>query len=186
MTGQRVGYRRVSTADQTTARQLDGLELDRVFEDKLSGKDVRRPALQEMISYARDGDEVVVHSMDRLARNLRDLLDITTALTTKGVRVTFSKEGICLSGDDSPMAKLMLQLMGSFSEFERSLILERQREGIAIAKGKGVYQGRKPKLDKAQEEEIRELAATKMKKTELAAKFGISRATLYKVIGAEA
>lgn len=183
MNGQRVGYKRVSTVDQSTDRQLEGEVLVRTFEDRLSGKSAERPALLEMITYVRQGDEVVVHSMDRLARNLRDLLDLTTQLTNKGVTVTFLKEKQSLTGDDSSMAKLTLSMMGAFAEFERSLILERQREGIALAKGKGVYKGRKPKLTKVQEAEIRQLASTKTPRTELAKKYGISRGTLYNVLG---
>jgi len=180
--GQRVGYRRVSTIDQSTLRQLEGLVLNRVFEDRLSGKNVNRPALQEMLAYLRSGDELLVHSMDRLARNLKDLLDLISKLTAKGIQVTFIKEGITLTGEDSPMAKLMLSMMGAFAEFERALILERQREGIAIAKTKGVYKGRKAKLSKVQEEEIRKLSGTRITRTELAERFGISRGTLYKVL----
>lgn len=183
MDGQRVGYIRVSTEDQSTARQLAGVEVTRVFEDRVSGKSVERPALQEMLLYLRSGDELVVHSMDRLARNLRDLLDLITKLTSKGVRVSFVKEGISLTGDDSPMAKLMLSMMGAFAEFERSLILERQKEGIAVAKAAGAYKGRRPKLSAAQEEEIRKLAQTRITRTELAEKYSISRGTLYKVLG---
>ena len=183
MQGQRVGYKRVSTVDQKNDRQLLGVELSRIFEDKASGKSRERPALSEMLAYVRSGDEVLVHSMDRLARNLRDLLDLITQLTAKGVRISFIKEGIYITGEDSPMAKLMLQMMGAFAEFERSLILERQREGIALAKAEGVYKGRKPKLSKIQEEEIKQLAQTRMNRTELAEKFGVSRGTLYKVLG---
>lgn len=183
MKGQRVGYKRVSTLDQSTDRQLDGIDLDRFFEDKISGKSADRPALTELVAYVRSGDEIVVHSMDRLARNLRDLLDLTTSLTTKGVKVTFLKESISLTGDDSPIAKLMLQMMGAFAEFERSLIRERQKEGIALAKGKGVYRGRKPKLSAEQEAEIRLALDAGTKKAEVAREFRISRATLYKVIG---
>jgi len=183
MTGQRVGYKRVSSDEQSNMRQLLGLELGRVFEDKVSGKSTDRPALQEMLLYLRSGDELYIHSMDRLARNLRDLLDLMTQLTSKGVRVTFIKESITLTGEDSPMAKLMLSMMGAFAEFERSLILERQKEGIAIAKAEGAYRGRKAKLTKAQEKEIRQLAQTRMTRAELAQKFSVSRSTLYKVLG---
>jgi len=183
MEGHRVGYIRVSTIDQSTARQLVGIELGRVFEDKASGKTRERPALIEMLAYVRSGDEVFIHSMDRLARNLRELLDLVTQMTSKGIRVHFMKEGLTLNGDDSPMAKLMMQMMGAFAEFERSLIHERQKEGIAIAKAEGVYKGRKPKLSPAQEAEIKQLAQTRITRTQLAERFTISRGTLYKVLG---
>lgn len=142
----RVGYVRVSTIDQNTVRQLDGIEVERIFTDKASGKDTARPKLDELIAFVREGDTVVVHSMDRLARNLDDLRRLVRTLTNKGVRVEFTKESLIFTGEDSPMATLLLSVMGAFAEFERALILERQREGIAAAKERGVYTGRKPAL----------------------------------------
>ena len=129
----RVGYIRVSSVDQNTVRQLDGIAVERTFTDKASGKDTTRPALDEMLAFVRDGDTVIVHSMDRLARNLDDLRRVVRSLTGKGVRVDFVKESLAFTGDDSPMATLLLSVMGAFAEFERALILERQREGIAAA-----------------------------------------------------
>ena len=158
MTGQRVGYVRVSTLDQNTVRQLDGVDVDRVFEDKASGKDLNRPELEELIKFVRDGDTVLVHSMDRLARNLDDLRSIVHRLTAKKVRVEFVKEQLSFTGDDNAMANLLLNVMGAFAEFERSLIRERQREGIALAKKRGVYRGRTPSLDAARAAELRSLA----------------------------
>lgn len=143
MAGQRIGYVRVSTLDQNEKRQLEGQVLDRVFTDKASGRDTARPELTELLRFARDGDTVVVHSMDRLARNLDDLRALVQSLTHKGVRVEFVKESLVFTGEDSPMANLMLSVMGAFAEFERSLIRERQREGIALAKQRGAYKGRK-------------------------------------------
>ncbi|MBV8612714.1 MAG: recombinase family protein, partial [Acetobacteraceae bacterium] len=131
MTGQRIGYTRVSSLDQQVARQLEGIALDRTFTDQASGKDTRRPQLELLLSFARAGDTVVVHSMDRLARNLDDLRRIVHTLTGKGVRIEFLKEHLAFTGEDSPMASLMLSVMGAFAEFERALINERQREGIA-------------------------------------------------------
>jgi len=128
--GQLVGYIRVSTLDQNTSRQeeqLSGFELDRTFIDKASGKDTARPQLQEAIKYCREGDKLIVHSMDRLARNLDDLRAIVRGLTDRGVAVQFVKENLTFIGEDSPMSKLMLSVMGAFAEFERSLIKERQR-----------------------------------------------------------
>ena len=142
----RVGYIRVSTLDQNTVRQLDGEDVDKVFTDKASGKDTKRPQLQAALDYLREGDTLLVHSMDRLARNLDDLRKIVLDLTHKGVLVEFIKERLTFTGEDSAMSQLLLSVMGAFAEFERSLIRERQREGIALAKKAGVYKGRKPSL----------------------------------------
>ncbi len=120
MTGQRIGYIRVSTFDQNPERQLEGVKVDRAFSDKASGKDVKRPQLEALISFARTGDTVVVHSMDRLARNLDDLRRIVQTLTQRGVHIEFVKEHLSFTGEDSPMANLMLSVMGAFAEFERA------------------------------------------------------------------
>jgi len=185
MTGQRVGYVRVSTLDQNTIRQLDGIDLDRVFVDQASGKDLNRPELEELIKFARDGDTVLVHSMDRLARNLDDLRSIVRRLTAKKVRVEFVKEQLSFTGDDNAMANLLLSVMGAFAEFERSLIRERQREGIALAKTRGVYRGRTPSLDAVRAADLRERAAAGVPKTTLARDFGISRETVYAYLRTE-
>ena len=142
--GQRIGYRRTSSIDQNTARQLDGVELDKVFTDQASGKDINRPELAHALDYVRDGDTLVVHSMDRLARNLEDLRRIVRELTSNGVKVEFVKESLTFAGDDSPMNTLLLSMLGAVAEFERSMMLERQREGIAKAKAEKRYLGRKP------------------------------------------
>ena len=134
MSGQRIGYIRVSSFDQNPERQLDDVAVDRTFTDKASGKDVQRPALEELCAFVRHGDTVVVHSMDRLARNLDDLRRTVQELTKRGVRMEFVKEGLVFTGDNSPMATLMLSVMGAFAEFERALIRERQREGITLAR----------------------------------------------------
>ncbi|MGA2357518.1 MAG: recombinase family protein [Terriglobales bacterium] len=176
----KIGYRRVSTLVQSTERQLDGLTLDRVFEDKVSGKDLDRPKLKEALAFARSGDTLVVHSMDRLARNLRDLLSLVDELNKKKIAVQFIKENLTFTGEDSPSSKLFLQMLGSFAEFERSMILERQREGIAIAKAKGVYRGRKRKLNPLQVSQLKDRAAKgEESKAELAREYGISRQSLY-------
>ena len=182
----RVGYIRVSTLDQNTVRQLDGVEVERVFTDRASGKDTARPQLEELVAFVRDGDTVVVHSMDRLARNLDDLRRLVRTLTAKGVRVEFVKEHLTFTGEDSPMSNLMLSVMGAFAEFERSLILERQREGIAAAKQRGVYTGRRPALTPQRANELRERAAAGEQKSALAKEFGISRETLYSYLRAPA
>lgn len=185
MTSQRIGYVRVSTLDQSTARQLDGVQLDRVFEDKASGKDATRPELENMIDFARDGDTVLVHSMDRLARNLEDLRAIVRRLTAKKVRVEFVKEQLTFTGDDNAMATLLLNVMGAFAEFERSLIRERQREGITLAKQRGAYRGRAPSLDANKAAELREKAAAGVPKAALARQYGVSRETVYAYLRAE-
>lgn len=179
MTGQRIGYIRVSSVGQHTERQLDGMTLDKVFTDTASGKDANRPALQDAIMYVREGDTLVVHSLDRLARNLGDLRSIVEGLTKRGVAVDFVKERLVFTGEDSPMANLLLNLLGSVAEFERSLIRERQREGIALAKRNGVYKGRKAKLSDEQALELRRRVGAGEMKAEVARQFGISRETLY-------
>jgi DNA invertase Pin-like site-specific DNA recombinase len=141
MTGKRVGYVRVSSIDQNTDRQLDGVVLDRTFTDHASGKDTKRPELQAALSYLREGDVLIIHSMDRLARSLSDLLQIVDGLTKRGVVVEFMKEHLTFTGDDTPMSKFMLAIIGAMSEFERSLIRERQREGIIIAREKKLFKG---------------------------------------------
>ncbi len=141
--GHRIGYIRVSSGDQQPARQLDQVAVDRVFTDYASGKDVDRPQLAHLLAFVRPGDTVVVHSLDRLARNLADLRQLVARLTAQGVRVEFVHEQLTFTGDDSPMAHLMLSVMGAFAEFERAPLRERQREGIALAKQRGVYRGRK-------------------------------------------
>lgn len=163
MAGQRIGYVRVSTLDQNEKRQLEGQVLDRVFTDKASGRDTARPELTELLRFARDGDTVVVHSMDRLARNLDDLPALVQGLTRKGVRVEFVKESLVFTGEDSRMANLMLSVMGAFAEFERSLIRERQREGIALAKQRGAYKGRKKTLTPERAAELVQRAAVSRK-----------------------
>ena len=175
----RVGYTRVSSEAQNLDRQLDGIAVDRVFADKVSGKSIQRPKLDELLDYVRDGDVVVVHSMDRLARNLDDLRQLVRSLTGRGVRVEFIKENLTFTGDDSPMATLLLSIMGAFAEFERALIRERQMEGIAQAKKRGVYTGRKKALTHEQIIDIRERIAAGDTKSALAREYGISRETLY-------
>jgi DNA invertase Pin-like site-specific DNA recombinase len=180
--GQRVGYIRVSSLGQNPERQLDGVELDRVFTDTVSGKSMDRPQLAAMLAFVRDGDTVIVHSMDRLARNLDDLRRLVRELTARGVRVQFVKEQLTFSGEDSPMATLLLSVLGAFAEFERALIRERQLEGIALAKARGAYTGRKPSLTPSQVEVLRARAAAGEAKAALARVFGISRQTLYQYL----
>jgi DNA invertase Pin-like site-specific DNA recombinase len=179
----RVGYIRVSTLDQNTDRQLEGVKLDKVFTDKASGKDTARPQLQAALEYLREGDLLLVHSMDRLARSVDDLRRLVLDLTKKGVHVQFVKENLTFTGEDSAMSNLLLSLLGAVAEFERSMIRERQREGIELAKKKGVYKGRKPSLASVQVAEIRKRVKAGEKKAALAAEYRISRQTLYAALG---
>lgn len=182
MKGQRVGYIRVSTTEQNTDRQLEGLQLDEVFTDKASGKDVKRPELEAMLKHVRKYDVVVVHSMDRLARNLDDLRRIVKGLTDRGIRVEFIKEGLVFTGDDAPMATLLLSMLGAVAEFERSLIKERQKEGIALARARGVYTGRKPTLSPEQVADLKERIRQGVPKAKVGRDFGISRETVYQYL----
>ncbi len=182
MHGQRIGYVRVSSLDQNPERQLEQVPTDRVFTDHASGKDIERPQLEALLSFVREGDTVVVHSMDRLARNLDDLRRLVQGLTRRGVRIEFIKEKLTFTGEDSPMATLLLSVMGAFAEFERALIRERQREGIALAKRRGVYRGRKKSLSPDQVLRLRERVAAGEPKAQLARELGISRETLYQYL----
>lgn len=175
----RVGYQRGSTVEQNTGRQLDGVDVDKVFTDHASGKDTERPELARALDYVREGDTLVVHSMDRLARNLEDLRRVVRELTGKGVQVEFVKEHLTFTGDDSPMNTLLLSMPGAVAEFERSMILERQREGIALAKAEGKYKGRKAALTDDQAAQLRGRMAAGESVSALAAEFGVSRQTVY-------
>ncbi|MEN3033124.1 recombinase family protein [Chromobacterium amazonense] len=182
MQGHRIGYVRVSSFDQKPERQLENIQVDKVFTDKASGKDTQRPQLDALLSFVREGDTVVVHSMDRLARNLDDLRHLVQQLTRRGIHIEFVKEHLTFTGEDSPMANLMLSVMGAFAEFERALIRERQREGIALAKQRGAYRGRKKALMPEQVAELCRRAAAGEKKAQLAREFNISRETLYQYL----
>jgi len=178
----RIGYIRVSSGDQQPARQLDQVAVDRMFIDYASGKDLERPQLALLLAFVRPGDTVVVHSLDRLARNLEDLRQMVSRWTHQGVRVEFLHEPLTFTGDDSPMAQLMLSVMGAFAEFERALLRERQREGIVLAKQRGVYRGRKKALTAEQVQVLRQRAQAGETKTALAQAFGISRETVYQYL----
>lgn len=179
MTGQQVAYIRVSSYDQTTERQLEGITFDRTFEDKASGKDTERPALKACMAHLRAGDTLHVHSIDRLARNLKNLQELVEDMTGRGVVVQFHKEGLAFSGDESPMQKMMFQMIGAVAEFERALIKERQMEGIKAAQKKGTRFGAKAKLTDEQVETIKERIAQGEQKMVLAKEYGVSRQTLY-------
>lgn len=194
--GQRVGYVRVSSSDQNPTRQFESIgSCDRVFTEYASGKDVDgRPQLEALIAHVRAGDEVVVSSMDRLARSVIDLNAIvhqltgdpaqhTAALPRKGATLTFLKENLTFrpEGADA-FAQFQLNLMGAFAQFERDLIRQRQAEGIAAAKARGVYQGRRRALNDDKIRELHERAEAGESRATLARNLGISRATLYRYL----
>lgn len=175
-------YRRVSTADQKTDRQLPGMIADREYEDKLSGKDLNRPQLTAMLQNLRDGDVVHVHELSRLGRSVRDLLDVVQQVVDSGATIQFHKENLRFEpNQEDPFQQLMLTLLSSVAEFERNCILQRQREGIAIAKEQGRYKGRKSKFSEGQLDQIKSEFAEERNKTALAKRWGISRGYLYKI-----
>lgn len=187
--GQRVGYVRVSTVDQNGGRQHEQLHasgvIDRIFEDKISGRThANRPGLTECMTYLRDGDELVVSSIDRLARSMTDLRKLVDELVDKGVMVTFLHEHLTFSKNSTdPRADLMLGILGSFAEFERAIIRERQAEGIALAKKAGKYKGRKRALSLQQIQDARERIRAGESKASIARAFGVTRPTLYRALG---
>jgi DNA invertase Pin-like site-specific DNA recombinase len=174
-----VGYIRVSSYGQNTDRQLVGIELNKTFEEKASAKDTKRPQLQACLEWLREGDTLHVHSIDRLARNLEDLLSLVKQLTGSGITVNFHKENLVFDGNDNPMQRLMLQLLGSVSEFERSLINERRREGMAQAKAKGKQIGAKRKLTSDDVKSIKQRLATGETKKAIAKEYQVTRQTIY-------
>ena|ERR1035441_5243560 len=182
--GKRIGYIRVSSVDQNTVRQLDGVELDKVFTDKASGKDTNRPQLKAALDYLREGDVFLLHSMDRLARSLSDLLQLVETLNSRGVVIEFVKESLVFTGDDSPTSRLMLGIMGAVAQFERQIIRQRQLEGIQKAKQAGKYRGRQSTMTATQVKAIRDRAAAGENKSGLAREFGVTRQTIYNVLSA--
>ena len=176
-----VAYRRVSTTDQNTDRQLPDEKFDKEFEDKASAKDTKRPALAAMLDYVREGDFVVVHSIDRLARNLVDLEGLIQQMTGNGVAVEFRKEGLTFSGGDDPMQTLMLHIMGAFAQFERSMIRERQKEGIQAARASGKHVGRPCGLNEKQIKSLKAKRAKGVSVRDLMNQFNLSRASVYRL-----
>ena len=176
----RIGYRRVSSFDQNLARQDLG-DVDKVFEEKLSGASAKdRPQLQAMIEFAREGDEVIIYSIDRMARDLRDCLNIVTTLNNKGVTVTFLSERLSFSGnEDDPFARLQLHLMSAFAAYELAILKHRQKAGILKAKERGIYKGRPPTTDVAG---IMAMHREGHGATHIARTLNISRATVYRTL----
>lgn len=174
-------YIRVSTVLQHTDRQLAGVSCDREYCDKLSGKDICRPQLQALLDNLREGDIIQTHSMDRLARNVQDLLRLIDIILNKGATIKFFKENLTFYANKKADAfqRLMLTLLGAVSEFERAIILDRQKEGIAIAKAKGRYKGSKKKLTDAQIDEIKEMIAEHQNISSIAKKYAVSRQSIY-------
>lgn len=176
----KVAYKRVSTADQNTSRQLEGMIFDKVFEDKVSGKDTNRPELIAMLDYVRSGDELYIHSLDRLGRNTSDLIQLMNQLKDKGVTVVFDKNQMTFSPDsNNPMNTLMFTMLSAFSQFERDLMLERQREGIAIAKAEGKYKGRSKAIN---DDDIRDKVAEGLSYRKTASELGVSLSTVQRAM----
>lgn len=182
----KVAYIRVSTVEQNEARQMEamkGFGIDKYFIDKKSGKNADRPQLQALLEFVREGDTVYIHSLDRLARSTQDLLNIVEQLQAKGVELHSDKEAI---DSNTPTGKLMLTMIAAINQFERENLLERQREGIAIAKEQGKYKGRKQAKPEAWKEAYAKYKAREIKSvSELAKILGISRPTVYKLIEQE-
>ncbi|MGN0893980.1 MAG: recombinase family protein [Succinivibrio sp.] len=181
---QSLAYIRVSSADQNTDRQLDGMKFDKIFEEKISGRTRERPALKEMLDYCRQGDHIYVHTMDRLARNLRDLLNIVKEVTDKGCTIHFVQQHLEFSNDDSnPTAKLMLQVIGGVAEFEAALIRNRVLEGIAAARARGTYKSGRPVVMTEEKKKILwEKKAAGVPLTRIAKDLGVSRMTVFREI----
>ena len=177
-----LAYVRVSTAEQNEARQVEAMkqyQIDKWFIEKVSGKDTNRPELQKLLEFCREGDTIHIHDFSRLARSTKDLLDIVEKLTAKNVYLISNKENIDTS---TPTGKLMLTMIAAINEFERTNLLERQREGIAIAKANGKYKGRKPVSVEDFEAHYQRYQHREISKSGLASELGISRPTLDKLI----
>lgn len=176
-----IGYIRVSTLDQNTARQLDGITLDETYTDKCSGKDKNRPELRNLLKAIHAGDTIHVHDISRMARNTADLLELVETITGKGATVRFHKENLTFTPDKSDaMQELMLTMLGGIYQFERSMILERQREGIEIAKQQGKYKGRPKSVDR---ERIAKLLSEGVSIRKVASQLNISPSTVQAVKG---
>jgi len=180
--GKRIGYIRVSTTDQNPDRQLEGVQLDKKFVDYASGKNKKRPQLDALMDYVREDDEIFVHSIDRLARNSKDLFELVENFLNKKIVVHFVKNNLVFNGNDSPMSKFQLSIMAAYAEFEREILLERQREGIAIARKAGKYKGGKTKMTPDKISQLEEMLKTREPKSKIALALGVSRFTLYRYL----
>lgn len=180
MPGADVGYIRVSTVEQNLDRQLDGVHLDKVFEDKVTGSTRVRPGLEACLAYLREGDTLHVHSIDRLARDFMDMYSLVKELTGKGVCVVFHKENMTFDGSSTdPRQNLLFHILGSFAEFERALIRERQKEGLAIARKAGKHMGRPRRLADDDVELLRRERERGVPVARIAKNFGLPRSTVY-------
>jgi DNA invertase Pin-like site-specific DNA recombinase len=176
MNGQKIGYIRVSSVEQNTERQLSEVSLDKIFEEKVSAKTANRPKLQLMLEHIREGDEVYCHDISRLARNIEDLHRLVREITTKGCSLHFVKENLHFSGDQSdPTQELLLNMLGAVYTFERQILRCRQAEGIAVAKLKGKYKGRPPKIDYQEIHRIRSQGFSISKTAEM---LGVSKSSV--------
>lgn len=182
MSSQIVGYIRVSSIGQNIARQLAGIKLDKEFVDTITGSTMDRKNLIACLAYIREGDTLVVDSIDRLARNLQDLQEMVNSLVKKGVSVKFIKENLTFTGKEDALATLMLQMMGAFAEFERTMIRSRQREGIEAAKKAGKHLGRPNKITNEMRDCVKEKLSEKKSIRSIAKDVAVSRATIYKII----
>ena len=179
------GYSRVSHFDQNPERQLEGLKQQQVvyiYSDVITGSIADRPELNKLLMILRPGDEVVVLSFDRLARNLMDLRNIVNKMIAVGAKVTSIKENLTFTGDDSPMNTLLLSMMGAFAEFERAFIRERQREGIELAKARGAFKGGVRKLCQEDRDYLYDAIDRGVPKTEIAKRLKITRCTVYSYV----
>lgn len=178
-----IGYVRVSTVDQNEARQVEELKkygIEKWYSEKVSGKDLNRPKLQEMLDFVREGDTIFIHDFSRISRSVKDLLSLIDLIEAKKVHLVSVKENLDTS---TPGGRLMLTMIGAINEFERANLLERQAEGIAIAKAKGKYKGRKAiEINEAFIEGYNKYLARKLSKSALAKELGVSRPTLDKLI----
>lgn len=182
MTHQTIGYKRVSSESQNTSRQLSGIKLDKEFVDIMSGYTKERKGLDDCIDYVREGDTLIIDSIDRLARNLHDLQEIVNKLISKGVSVQFIQERLNFTAKEDPVAMLTLQMMGAFAQFERSIIRSRQREGIDAAKKAGKHMGRPSKLTKKLANDAKLFKDEGISIRQIAFRLKVSRASVYKML----
>ena len=181
--GQIVGYTRVSTVDQNDEGQQHTLKAagaTKIFSDRITGSAETRPGLDEMSRYVREGDTIVIYSIDRLARNVEHLLSTVKEWRDNGIAIVFIREALRIDGEKNPMSELLLGVIGHIAQFEKAIIKERQREGIEAAKRRGVYKGRKRALDEDQVKELQNLLRQTGNISEIARKMGVSRQTIYR------